>query len=117
MTRGETFVKIAKCKHGHRLFISNSAWCDLKKNCTVLKLHDMCHNPKGNCQKQHTFAPKQFQLEGGSIKSKLQKFFGETQTASKKFLKPALNIASSHIGMAVSAKMKIQKLEQLLQIF
>ena len=73
MTKGEDFVKIAKCKHGHRSAMSNSAWCDLNKDCTVLKLHDMCHNPNCNCQKQITFTPKQFQLEGGSIKSKLQK--------------------------------------------
>ena len=28
------------------------------KNCTVLKLHDMCHSPKCNCQKQITFTLK-----------------------------------------------------------
>ena len=53
--------------------MSNSAWCDLKKNCTVLKIQAMCHNPKCYCQKQVTFTTKQFQLEGGPIKSKLQK--------------------------------------------
>ena len=36
MTRGEDFVKNAKCTHGHRSAMSNSAWCDLNKNCTVL---------------------------------------------------------------------------------
>ena len=46
MTKGESFVKNAKCTPGHRSAMSDSAWCDLKKNCTVLKLHDMCHNPK-----------------------------------------------------------------------
>ena len=80
MTRAENFTKNAKCKHGHRSVMSNSEWCDLNKDCTVLKLHDMCHNPKCNCQKL-TFTPKQFQLEGGSIKSKLQKIFKGTQTA------------------------------------
>ena len=53
--------------------MSNSTWCDLEKNCTVLKLRDFCHNPKSKCQKQIPFSTKQFQLEGGSIKSKLQK--------------------------------------------
>ena len=57
MTRGEDFNKNAKCSHGHRSAMSNSAWCDLNKNCTVLKLHDMCHNPKCKCQKQITFSP------------------------------------------------------------
>ena len=48
--------------------MSNSAWCDLNKICTVLNLHDMCHNLKCKCQKQITFTPKQFQLKGGSLK-------------------------------------------------
>ena len=37
----------------------------------------MCHNPKCNCQKQNTFTPTQFQLEGRSIKKKLQKYSKE----------------------------------------
>ena len=48
MTR-EDFMRNAKCKQGHRSAMSNSAWCDLNEKCTVLKLHDMCHNPKCNC--------------------------------------------------------------------
>ena len=109
MTRGEDYFENAKCTHGHRSAMSNSAWCDLNKNCTVLKLHDMCHNPKCNCQKQITFTPNQFQLEGGSIKSKLQKIFRGTQTAWNKFLKPAINASAPFIGMAVSAKTKNPK--------
>ena len=66
----------------------------------------MCHNRKCNCQKQITFTPKQFQLEGGSIKSKLQKFFRGTQTASKKFIKPGLKVATPLISAAVAAKTK-----------
>ena len=50
--------------------MSNSAWCDLNKDCTVLKLHDMCHNPKCNFQKHITFTTRQFQIEGELIKSK-----------------------------------------------
>ena len=68
MTRGQDFNKNAKCTHGHRSAMSNSAWCDLNKNCTVLKLHDMCHNPKCKSQKQITFSPNQFQLEGAGFK-------------------------------------------------
>ena len=93
--------------------MSNSAWCDLNKKCTVLKLHDMCHNPKcGGCQKQIKFTPKQFQVESGSIKSKLQKIFKGTQTVWNIFLKPAINVAASFIGMAVSAKTKNPKVGQ-----
>ena len=67
MTRGDSFVKSGKFTHGHRSAKINSAWCDLNKNCTVLKLHDMCHSTKCNCQKQITFSPKQFQLEGAGF--------------------------------------------------
>ena len=73
MTRGKDFIKNAKCTHGHRSARSNSAWCDLNKNCTVLNLHDMCHNPKGKCQKQITFSPNQFQLEDAGFKNTMKK--------------------------------------------
>ena len=66
----------------------------------------MCHNPKCNCQKQITFTPKQFPLEGGSIKSKLQKFFEGTQTVWNKFWKPALKIATPIISAGVAMKTK-----------
>ena len=104
LTKGESFVKNAKCSHGHRSAMSNSAWCDLNKNYTVLKLHDMCHNPKCKCQKQITFTPKQFQLEGGSIKSKLQKIFRGTKKAWDSFIKPGLKMATPLISAAVAAK-------------
>ena len=113
MTRGETFVKNAKSTHGHRSAMSKSAWCDLNKSCTVLKLHDMSQNPKCNCKKQITFTHKQFQLEGGSMKSKLQKIFRGTQTAWNKFLKPAINATVPFVGRAVSAKTKKWKVGQV----
>ena len=109
MTRAENFIKNGKCTDGHRSAMSNSAWCDLNKNCSVLKLHDFCHNPKCKCQKMITFTPNQFQLEGGSIKIKLQKIFKGTQTAWNKFLKPAINTTAPFIGMAVSAKTRNPK--------
>ena len=56
--------------------MSNSAWYDLNKNCTVLKLHDFCHNPKCKCQKQITLTLlNQFQLEGPSFKTTMTKNF------------------------------------------
>ena len=117
MTRGENFIKNAKCKHDHRSAMSNSAWCDFNKDCTVLKLHDMYHSPKCNCQKQITFTPKQFQLEGGSIKSKLQKKVKGTQTAWNRFLKPAVNVAAPFIGMALGAKIKNPKVARAATSF
>ena len=106
MTRCEDFFKNAKCSHGHRSATSNSAWCDLSKNCTVLKLHDMCHNPKCKCQKQITFTPKQFQLEGGVFRNTMQRIFKGSQSAWNKFLKPTINTLAPVIGMAVGAKSK-----------
>ena len=73
MTRGQDFIKNAKFTHGHRSAMLNSAWCAFNKNCTVLKLHDMCHNPKCKCRKQITFSPNQFQLQGVGFKKKLEK--------------------------------------------
>ena len=106
MTRGQDFIKYAKCTHGQRSAMSNSAWCDLNKNCTVLKLHNFCLKPKCKCQKQITFSPNQFQLEGGSIKSKLKLFFRGTKTAWDKFIKPGLKMATPLISAAVAAKTK-----------
>ena len=106
MTRGQDFIKNAKFSHGHRSAMCNSAWCDLNKKCTVLKLHDMCHNPKCKCQKQITFSPNQFQLEGNGFKNTMKKIFKGSQTAWNKLLKPAVNTLAPVIGMAVGAKTK-----------
>ena len=35
----------------------------------------MCHNPKCKFQKQITFSPKQFQLEGAGFKKAMKKNF------------------------------------------
>ena len=113
MTRGQDFIKNAKCTHGHRSAMSNSAWCDLNKNCMVLKLHDMCHNPKCKCQKQITFSPNQFQLEGGSIKNKLKSIFRGSKAAWDKFIKPGLKMATPLISAAVAAKTKNPKSAQV----
>ena len=86
--------------------MSNSAWCDLNENCTVLKLHDMCHNPKYRCQKQNTFSPNQFQLEGAGFKNTMKKIFEGSEKAWNKFLKPALKIATPIISAGVAAKTK-----------
>ena len=102
----ENFNKNAKRRHGHRSIMSNSAWSDFNKNCTVLKLHDICHNPKCKCQKQITFSPKQYMLESGSIKIKLKSSFRGTKTAWDNFLKPALKMATLFISAGVAIKRK-----------
>ena len=81
MTRGQDFIKNANCRHGHCSAMSSSAWCDLNKNSTVLKMHDMCHNPKCKCQKRITFRPKQLLLEGAGFKNTRNKVFKGSQTA------------------------------------
>ena len=73
MTRGQDLFKSAKSSHGHRSAMSNSAWCDWNKNCTVLKLYHMCHNPKCKCQKQITSSPNQFQLEGAGFENTMKR--------------------------------------------
>ena len=109
MTRGQDFIKSAECTHGHRSAQSNSAWFDLNKKCTVLKLHDMCLNPKCKCQKQITFSPNQFQLEGAGFKNTMKEIFKGSQTAWNEFLKPTINTVAPVIGMAVGAKSKNAK--------
>ena len=86
--------------------MSNSARCDLNKKCTVLKFHDMCHNPKCRCQKQITFSPNQFQLERSGFKNTMKKILERTRAAWNNFLKPTVNTLAPVIGMAVGAKSK-----------
>ena len=93
MTRAENFMKRGKCSKNPCSSMSTSAWTDLNSQGNILKLHDKCPNLKYSCQKIISFTPHQYMLEGGSIKSKLQKIFRGTQTAWYKYLKPALNIA------------------------
>ena len=106
MTEGEDFIKRGRCKNNHCSSMSISAWCDLNKNCTVLKIHDMCHNPKCISQNQITFSPNHFQLEGAVFKKKMKKIFKGSQTAWNKFLKPALKIATPIISAGVAMKTK-----------
>ena len=106
MTRGQHFIKKAKCTHGHRSAMSISALCDSNKNCAVLKLHDMCHNPKCKCRKQITFSPNQFQLDGAGFKNTMKKIFKDSQTAWNNFLKPALKTATPIISAGVAMKTK-----------
>ena len=106
MTKGEDFIKKGIVKNKHCSSMSNSAWCDLNNKGNILKLHDKCPNPKCNCQKIITFTPNQYMLEGGSIKSKLQKNFRGTKKAWDSFIKPGLKMATPLISAAVAAKTK-----------
>ena len=59
--------------------MSNSAWCNLNSKDDILKLHDKCPNPKCKCQKQITFPPRQFQLEGNQFKPTMKKIFKRSE--------------------------------------
>ena len=104
MTRGEDFVKKGRFKNNHCSSVSNSAWCDSNSKGNILKLHDKCTKPKCYCQKFITFTPNQYMLEGGSIKSKLQKNFRGTKKAWDSFINPGLKMATPLISAAVAAK-------------
>ena len=73
----------------------------------------MCHNPKCKCQKQITFSPNQFQLEGAGFKNTMENIFKGSQTACNKFLKPALKIATPIISAGVAMKSKNPQSAQL----
>ena len=111
MTRGEDFTKKGMCKNKHCSSMSNIAWCDINKN-NILRLHDYFLNPNYKYQKQTTLTPKQFQLEGAGFRNTLKKLFKGSQTASNKFLKPAVKVAAPFIGMAVGDKTKNPKVAQ-----
>ena len=79
MTWGNVFLEKRKCKEEHCSPMSNSAWCGLNNKCDTPNLHDICHNPRCKCQKQFTFTPRQFQLEGARFESKSIKRFERTE--------------------------------------
>ena len=106
MTKGEDLIKKGRCKNNHYSSLSNSAWTDLNSKGNTLKLHDKCPNPKCNCQKIITFTPHQYMLEGGSVKSKLQKIFRGTKNAGDSFIQPGLKMATPLISAGVAAKTK-----------
>ena len=77
MTRGQGLINGGKFKSNHCSSMSDCVWSDMKSKSNILKLLDKCPNPKCGCQKIISFTPHQYMLEGGSIKSKLQKISGE----------------------------------------
>ena len=106
MTRGSDFIKKGKCSKKQCSSMSNQAWTDLNSQSNILNLHDKCPNPKCGCQKIITFTPHQYLLEGGSIKSKLQKIFRGTQKAWDSFINPGLKMATPLESAAIAAKTK-----------
>ena len=116
LTRAESFIKNAECKRGHQSAMSNSAWCDLKKDCTVLMLHELCHNPKCNCRKQTALTRKQFQLEGSGFKIWMKKKFKGTDEGWNNFIKAGSKIVSPVFSKGGAAKTKKPQLAQKTSI-
>ena len=94
--------------------MSNSAWTELNSQGNILKLHDECPNPKCGCQKIINFTPHQYMLEGGLIKSKLQKIFKGKKKAWDSFIKPGLKMATPLLSAAVAAKTKNPQSAQIM---
>ena len=92
--------------------MGKSAWCDLNKDGTILKVDGMCPNRKCSCQKQVTFTPKQFQFEGKGFKNTIRKTFKGSQKAWDKLLKPAVKTLAPFIDMAVGAESKNPQVRQ-----
>ena len=63
--------------------MSNGACCDLNSMGNILLLHHICPNPKYKCQKQVTFTPREFQMEGSGFEKMAKSFKGLNQLAIK----------------------------------
>ena len=98
-------MKEGKHEKHHRLDMSTFAWCGLSKN-NILRLLDFCANCNCKCQKQNTFRPEQFRMEGAGFENKIKKIFKGSQKSWNFFLKPTINTLAPVIGMAVGAKSK-----------
>ena len=112
MTEGTDFEKRGEFKLGPCSSTSNSLCTDLISDCSVLKLHSMCG--KGRCknQKRTTFNPRQCSLKGNGFDKKTEENFQETEKASMKFLKHAVNVGAPYIGLAVGSKTKNSNVSQ-----
>ena len=97
--------------------MSNSVYCDLNSKRDMLKVTAICPNVKCICQKQNSFIPRQFQIEGIGYKDTRKRLLKGSQIAWDNFLKPAVNTLAPVIGTAVGAKSKINRLFKLLYIF
>ena len=100
------FQKSAKWKNNQSSPMSNLSLCDLNIKGKLLKVHVLCPNSKCNGQKQNSFTPNQFQLEGASFTNTMKKKFKGSQSVCHKLLKPSINATATVSGMALAAKSK-----------
>ena len=77
----------------------------------------MSDNPNCNCQKQITFTPTQFQLEGVSSENTMKKMFKGTEKMWNNFIKNGLKIATPIISAGVAAKTRNPQSAQITNNF
>ena len=94
-TKGQKLQRKFKGKIKHSSAMSNTAWCDLNTKGQVLKIHEMCPNPRCKCQKQKMFTARQFQLERAGFTKTVQKNFNGIKTTRKKISKACFQCGSS----------------------
>ena len=115
-SNGEKYQISAKCKNRGSSPMSNLSWCDLIIQDNLPKVHNICPSPECKCQKQNTFTPYHFQVEGFGYKNALQKIFNGIEEAWNLFLKPAFNTIVPVIGMAIGAKSKNPAIGEAISI-
>ena len=113
MTSGEDFMRNAKCKSNHRSALSNSASCDENSKGIFPQIHDLCPNLNCKRQKQCTFNPRQFHLEGSGFTNIMRKIFKGIEKILKNFIETGLKIATLLIPAGISAKTKIPQSAQI----
>ena len=96
--------------------MSNLSLCDLDNEVNLLKVQDTFPNTKCKCQKQLTFIPNQFQLEGAGFRNETKKKYIETEKTRITFVKPGLKKTSPVPSAGVAAN-QILDLLKLLHIF
>ena len=82
----------------------------------MLKVHDICPNPKCKCHKPITFSSGYFEKWGAAFKTYFQNNSKGTQAVRNNFLKHAVNVAAPFIGIVVAAKSKNPQVGQATTI-
>ena len=85
-TKWEKFQKSAKCKNIHSSPMSNLSWFNFKNKGNFLKVHNMCLKAECRAQKQVTFTPNHFELEGAGFKNARKIFLNVVKKHGKRFL-------------------------------
>ena len=72
ITKVEKIIQKGRCQNILSSPMSSLSWRDLNIKGNLLKVHDVCPNPKCKCPKQNTFTLNQFHPEGPEFKITLK---------------------------------------------